>query len=200
MLKFLDLQAQHFEESLPCELNQHTTAHKLYAASIENESVVCGKGVHPLSSCGKLQGLSREEPWELVMKNARCKNCLKPGYITTKCRVPPTCRKCRKYHHTLLHREAETKPEEKKESTSTSYAASSRTGKEVPLLTCRVNVIAPDGSVTLARALLDCAASTSLITERLAQQLYTCTLNTIDVPPTSLSTKWLDPVSAPREL
>ena len=38
-------------------------------------------------------------------------------------------------------------------------------------MTCRVRVIAPDGSVMQARALLDCAASTSLITKRLAQQL-----------------------------
>ena len=38
-------------------------------------------------------------------------------------------------------------------------------------MTCRVKVMAPDGSVTQARALLDCAASTSLISERLAQQL-----------------------------
>ena len=39
------------------------------------------------------------------------------------------------------------------------------------LTTYRVEVMAPDGSVTQARALLDCAASTSLITEHLAQQL-----------------------------
>ena len=39
-------------------------------------------------------------------------------------------------------------------------------------MTCRIKVIAPaDGTVTQARALLDCAASTSLMTERLAQQL-----------------------------
>ena len=39
-------------------------------------------------------------------------------------------------------------------------------------MTCRVNVMAPDGSITQARALLDCAASTSLITEHLAQQRH----------------------------
>ena len=38
-------------------------------------------------------------------------------------------------------------------------------------MTCRVRVIGPDGNVTQARALLDSAASTSLITERLAQEL-----------------------------
>ena len=39
-------------------------------------------------------------------------------------------------------------------------------------MTFRVEVVAPDGSITQARALLDCAASTSLMTERLAQQLH----------------------------
>ena len=38
-------------------------------------------------------------------------------------------------------------------------------------MTCRVNFMAPDGSVTPARALLDCVASTSLISECFAQQL-----------------------------
>ena len=38
-------------------------------------------------------------------------------------------------------------------------------------MTCRVDVTAPDSSVTQAKALLDCAASTSLITERLANKL-----------------------------
>ena len=52
------------------------------------------------------------------------------------------------------------------------YAASSRGSKEVLLMTCRIEVTAPNSSITQARALLDCAASTSLITERLANKLY----------------------------
>ena len=39
-------------------------------------------------------------------------------------------------------------------------------------MTCRVKVMASDGSVAQARALLDCAASTSLVTECLAQRLH----------------------------
>ena len=50
-------------------------------------------------------------------------------------------------------------------------------------MTCRVKVMAPDGSVTQARALLDCVASTLLITEHLAQQLrvpHYCSNSTIN--------------------
>ena len=39
-------------------------------------------------------------------------------------------------------------------------------------MTCRVNVIAPDGSVMPARAVLDSLGSKSLNTEHLAQQLH----------------------------
>ena len=40
------------------------------------------------------------------------------------------------------------------------------------LITCRVKVTASDGSVTQARPLLDCAASTSLVQECLVQMLH----------------------------
>ena len=63
------------------------------------------------------------------------------------------------------------KSEETKEIKKDLTYATPSHGGEVLLMTCRVKVIAPYGSVTQARALLDCAASTSLITERLAQQL-----------------------------
>ena len=51
------------------------------------------------------------------------------------------------------------------------YVAPSTQGGEVLLMTCRVKMIGPDGSVIQARALLDSAASTSLISEQLAKQL-----------------------------
>ena len=81
------------------------------------------------------------------------------------------CKKCGKHHHTLLHKEADSKLGKAKEPSKAACAAPSRQSEEVLLMTCRVKVIAPDGSITQARALLDCAASTSLITERLAQRL-----------------------------
>ena len=51
------------------------------------------------------------------------------------------------------------------------YVASSKGSKKMLLMTCRVDVTAPDGSVTQARVLLDCEALTSLIMERLANKL-----------------------------
>ena len=171
LLKFLDLQAQHFE-SAPPERKLQTTAHKTYAAATEETCIACGRGNHSVGKCYKLQDMTREERWDVVIKGALCRNCLKPGHIANKCRAPPMCETCHKYHHTLLHKEAGTKPERGTTTPKdTTYAVPSRRGDEVLLMTCRVKVISSDGSVTQARALLDCAASTSLITERLAQQL-----------------------------
>ena len=43
--------------------------------------------------------------------------------------------------------------------------------KQVLLMTCKFQILGPDGSVTQARALLDSASLMSFITERLAQRL-----------------------------
>ena len=76
---------------------------------------------------------------------------------------------CHNYHHTLLHVEGDPKIEgTKKVSMDMTYAAPSKKCEKVLLMTCRVKVMAP----YTCRTLLDGAASTSLITERLAKKLY----------------------------
>ena len=120
--------------------------------------MACGRESHPLASYGKFQGVIREERWDIVMKGAQCKNCSNPGYIASKCHAPPMRKRCHQYHHMLLQKEADTKPQTTKEPSSTTYVAPSRPNEEVLLMTCRVKVMAPDGSITQARALLDCAA------------------------------------------
>ena len=52
------------------------------------------------------------------------------------------------------------------------YAAPSKRSEEVLLMTCRVEVMASDGSITQTRTLLDSAASTLLIKERLVKKLH----------------------------
>ena len=171
LLKFLDLQAYHFK-SMPSEWKLQMTTLKYYASAVKEVCVVCSQGSCPLASCNWFQGMMRKEFWDIINTSARCKNCLKSGRMVNKCQAPPMCKKCHKYHHTLLHMEADPKQEEtEKPSGSMMYVAPSRWGEEVLLMTYRVKVIVPYGSIMQARAILDCAASTLLITKHLAQQL-----------------------------
>ena len=38
---------------------------------------------HPLASCSKYQGMTREEQWGTIKECARCKNCLKAEHIAS---------------------------------------------------------------------------------------------------------------------
>ena len=114
MLRFLDLQARQFEP-ISSERKPQMTFHKSYATAVEETCVVCSRGSHHLSNCFKFQNMTRDERWDIVKKGARCKNCLKPGHMANKCRAPPMCKKCRKYHHSLLHIDEDAKSEETKQ-------------------------------------------------------------------------------------
>ena len=180
LLEFLDMQARHHEwvmserKMVTSEHKPQTTKHRSYAATVGRKEacMVCRKGNHPLRDCANLQGTTLEERWEIVKKAALCRNCLKPGHIASKCRKLPMCKRCNKYHHTLLQMEIASKTEgTNKVPKDVTYVASSKGTNEVLLMTCRVEVTAPDSTVTQARALLDCAATTSLITEFLANKL-----------------------------
>ena len=134
--------------------------------------MACKKENHPLNTCGKFQGMSRDERWALVKKNGYCMNCLKAGHMASKCRAQPACRKCHKAHHTLLH--IDIKPPEEPTTemvSSATHVPQTKRGKQVLLMTCQARITGPDGSVTQARVFLDPGASCSFITERLAQQL-----------------------------
>ena len=73
----------------------------------------------------------------MVKKGALCKNCLKPWHIASKCRPPPMCSMCHKYHHTLLHIKADSKTKgTKKVNKDVTYAAPSKHSEEVLLTTC----------------------------------------------------------------
>ena len=179
LLKFLDVQAQHFESAMS-ERKSQWAAPKSFAITSGRDEVcvACRKESHPLATCTKFQGLSQEERWDVVRKSALCKNCLKSGHIATNCFKPPLCRKCSRCHHTLLHFETDsTTKGTKKEGTEEvrkekcHLAPAPKTCEQVLLMTCKLKVHAPDGSNTIARGLIDTGSSTSYISERLVQRL-----------------------------
>ena len=110
LLEFLDIQARHHESVAQTTRRQPTSASERkviprpsYAARPENTCLACKRETHPIHTCPKFQGMSCDERWAIVKANGLCLNCLRGGHMANKCRVPQTCRKCRKPRHTLLH-------------------------------------------------------------------------------------------------
>ena len=87
------------------------------------------------------------------------------------------CKKYTKPHHTLLHRDSDylhvsqRKPgnDEGKEEI---HVAALSAREQMLLMTCKVKFTAPDGSSTIARALIDPGSSALFIHKRIAQNLH----------------------------
>ena len=171
--------------------NVHVKTTYATSASINNSCVVCGANKHPLYTCRKFRSLPSPQRVEIARKNQLCYNCLQPGHFKPQCKSDQTCTKCRRPHHTLLHdqfdrdrgnRSSERAGRDRRPSSSsevdgsshhTSHLSSPNPGAQrgALLMTCQIAIVTSDGSMTKARALLDCASSTSFVTERLAQRL-----------------------------
>ena len=69
------------------------------------------------------------------------------------------CKKCPKEHHTLLHRDADSVPQEERPKTDDkveeTHVAAVTVNEQVLLMTCQVKVTAADESSTVARTLID---------------------------------------------
>ena len=77
-------------------------------------------------------------------------------------------KKCAKNHHTLLHRDADSVPQEKPKTNhkvEETHIAALTVSEHVPLMTCKVKVTAADGLSTIARALIDPGSSASHVHE-----------------------------------
>ena len=147
-----------------------------YAISTDDACLACKKRGHQIHTCSVFKGRTWADRISVVKDLGLCMNCLRAGHIAEKCRAPSMCKKCTRYHHTLLHRDADNstqkKPEnaEAKEEAHVTVAALS-VSEQVLLMTCKVKVTAPNGSSTIARALIDPGSSTSFVHERIAQLL-----------------------------
>ena len=188
ILHFLDMTARASSEAVMTK--KEVTSGKKYthsprpvtshAATANNNAhcILCPKEKHPLYGCSKFKALSQEEKRSLLKRNQMCFNCLRSGHYLSQCESSHRCKRCQKPHHTLLHMD----------STSSTVVSSNVTPQDLSptvvsntavrlcsgttlLMTCKLIVYAPDGSITEARALLDNGSSASFVSERLAQVL-----------------------------
>lgn len=58
---------------------------------------------HTLCHCNVFTKMSPNERREHVKTNKLCFNCLGVGHSVFRCRLPTSCRVCKRRHHTLLH-------------------------------------------------------------------------------------------------
>ena len=103
-----------------------------------------------------------------------CTNCLIKGHIAENCRAPPMGKKCPKKHHTLLHRDADSLPQEKPkkdDKVEETHVGALTVTEQVLLMACKVKVTAADGSSTVTRALIDPRSSASYVHEGFAEHL-----------------------------
>ena len=181
LLKFLDLQARQLE-SVTQVGHKHVSGsdRKIpsvkpsYAISTDDACLACKKRGHQIHTCSVFKGKTWADKFSVVKDLGLCMNCLRAGHIADRCRAPSMCRKCTRHHHTLLHRDADNSAQRTPEYTEAkeeAHVAALSVTEQVLLMTCKVKVTAPNGSSTIARALIDPGSSTSFVHERIAQLL-----------------------------
>ena len=105
-----------------------------------------------------------------------CINCLRPGHFASQCKSLHRCKVCQRPHHSLLH--IESKFDKSSPTTIPSSSinpVTSHTATELKssilLMTCKLLIESPNGSIVEARGILDSASSASFISERIVQSL-----------------------------
>lgn len=78
------------------------SANSLLANKIGEMPFKCAycKGNHYSASCEKVQDLQQRK--EILLKERRCLNCLRPGHVASVCKNSKVCRHCGERHHQLI--------------------------------------------------------------------------------------------------
>ena len=200
-LEFVNLRAQASECLLPersSRPNRSDTPRRnfqprsaTFTAGVGNACVVCKADKHPLFACSQFKSMTRDKMMSTIRNNELCMNCLKPGHFAKHCPSSNRCRKCERSHHTLIHNDSKESHGATALTGSTAplqmppinslpghnlqeVSSNASTGSNVPntlLMTCQVQVVAPDGTSIKARALLDSGSTMSFVSERIVQSL-----------------------------
>ncbi|XP_036146036.1 uncharacterized protein LOC118646691 [Monomorium pharaonis] len=174
LLETLDLNKRSMHKSKPSD---HIKSKSFLVQ--RQECAVCTEA-HHLSSCPKFLQFTPQRRAEALRTAKLCLNCMKPGHFIKNCKGG-TCRKCAGKHNTLLHFEkasestgkAEAGKAEENNNTSPSLLCShNRTNDyHVILSTAIVFVEDSQGKKHKARAILDPGSQSSLVTNRLCEEL-----------------------------
>ncbi|KAJ8929013.1 hypothetical protein NQ314_018324 [Rhamnusium bicolor] len=154
----------------------------------------CNNKNHSIYQCFKFKNLLSKEKEDYINKNSMCYNCLKKGHTIAQCRSDG-CRICNKKHHTQLHQPEHKSGEVNAQSNqvakhampntyqgddqshplaagnATALLTQNNNRSQILLATAQVNVVASNGNLIPARALLDSGSQTSFITTKIFKRL-----------------------------
>ncbi|XP_050065185.1 uncharacterized protein LOC126554126 [Aphis gossypii] len=125
-------------------------------------------GSHQLSNCSDFKGLSIEDRYAVVSSHRLCMSCFSNRHWSNKCRE--SCPKCKRRHHLLLHRDAETSQGSAVQQPPV-VMLGSQPSLSVLLGTAIVMVRDVGGDLQPVRALLDSGSQTSIIKESCLDRL-----------------------------
>lgn len=125
--------------------------------------------------------ISIEERKDIVKKQRRCFNCLKPNHVVRACNNKGKCQRCSRQHHTsLCSQEQVSSTSESESSTQQSAKASTsstnmyvNTETSILLQTCiaQASLDSCQGQTQLVRVLLDSGSQRTYITQQLKDKL-----------------------------
>ena len=167
LLDFINLRAQASESlttpskgSTPFSGKNQSSSKPVasFAASASDSSpncLICKPEKHPLYACPRFKLMSHEQKIEILKSNNLCMNCLRPGRFVKNCKSLHHCKVCQISHHTLLHIDssATTSPPSPNPPSKTPLITSNTAAclaQNSLLMTCRVLIEAPDGSLVNA--------------------------------------------------
>ncbi|XP_045772935.1 uncharacterized protein LOC123872601 [Maniola jurtina] len=185
--KFLDNKFRTLELVTSSTSKEKTTKEKVFHVTNQTKMCIRCKGDHTLGHCQEFLKLSPVERGLYVKENNICFNCLSSGHISSRCRVPHTCKICRKRHSTLLHRKRTTDTSDNQETIQPTVSTEHKgeivqvnariePTTEVPtsetlLATSLVKIRDDYGHTTVVRALVDTGSQASFVSERAVQAL-----------------------------
>lgn len=179
---------KHFSESIkinkssqnhsPMQPKRHNQSHVLVAANnhtlasgISNKDSYTSKcsfcnDSHSIFACTDFINKPLEERMKIASDKRWCFNCLKTSHQLKNCKSIFTCRKCKRKHHTLLHRDNIVSNQ-----SASSLVSRSPHQTTVLLATAIVQVRDASGVMQSFRALFDTGSQSNFITESAVRRL-----------------------------
>ena len=128
---------------------------------------------HYIFSCRQFLDMNVQQRKEHIQTSSLCSNCLRSGHAVQDCKSDFRCKLCKGQHNTLLHVDSNSTPAIQHGGVHVANAAptTSQPGEKL-MMTSQVLLTGPSGKQMVVRAMLDTGANTSVISNKVMQNLH----------------------------